>query len=62
MMTVFLMKKTKQHMHSDNENENFISQSASNIRCIIILIRTDCIAFFTSADEYDQSKSESDSI
>ena len=56
------MKKTEQHMFSNNENENLISQSASNIKHIIISIRTDHIAFFTSANEHNQSKSESDSI
>ncbi len=61
-MTVFLTEKTEQHMHSDNENENLISQSASNIKHTIILIKADHIIFFTSADEHNQSESESDSI
>ena len=61
-MTVSLMKKTEQHMSSDSESENLISQSASSIRYIAILIRADHIAFFTSADEHNQSESESDLI
>ena len=62
MMTVFLTEKTEQHMHSDNESDNLIFQSASSIRHIIISIEADHIALFMSADEHDQSESESDSI
>ena len=62
MITVSSAKKTKQHIYSDNESENLISQSASSIKHIVILTEADHIIFFTSADEHDQSESESDSI
>ena len=57
-----LIKKTEQHMFSDNENENFIFQFVNNIRHTVILIKADHITFFMSADECDQLKSESDLI
>ena len=53
MMIMFLMKKTEQHICSNNEDENFIFLSASNIRHIVILTKIDHIAFFMSADKYD---------
>ena len=62
MIIIFSAEKTEQHMFSNNENENLIFQFTSNIKYIVILIEADYITFFTSANEHNQLRSESDSI
>ena len=61
MMIVFSAEKIEQHICLNSENENFIFQSANSIRYTAVLIKTCYIISFTSADEYNQSESESDS-
>ena len=62
MITMSSIEKIEQHMFSNNESENLISQSANSIRHTAVSIKTDHIIFFMFADECNQSESESDSI